>query len=222
MAFKQVLQYLQKCDNNKKKVCNIGRHTCRKEYSVNNSQNPSAVQSKEWIMNSLIALMQVKNYNEITVSEIAEKSGIVRRTFYRNFDSKEDVLDSYLNMLFQKFSDMLSSYAEIDCDLSLRILFNICKENSSVFKALENSNMLGLMLKKWNVVLPVLHNLLLDKIKQFPKTKSEESLEYLLTFNAGGIFNLVVKWIEEGMILTPDELADIVYVFAFGSLMSSQ
>jgi len=189
---------------------------------MNNSQNPSAVQSKEWIMNSLIVLMQVKNYNEITISEIAEKAGVVRRTFYRNFDSKEDVLESYLNLLFQKFSDILSNYSEINCDISLRILFNICKENSSVFKALENSNMLGLMLKKWNMILPVLHNLLLHKIKQFPQMESEKSLEYLLAFNAGGIFNLVVKWMEEGMILSPDELADIVYAFAFGSLMSSQ
>jgi hypothetical protein len=78
------------------------------------------------------------------------------------------------------------------------------------------------MLEKWNVILPVLHNHFLDKIKQFPKTNSEKSLEYLLTFNVGGTFNLIVKWINEGMVLSPDELADIVNVFAAGSLMSGE
>ena len=186
---------------------------------MNKSQNPSAVQSKEWIMNALIVLMQEKDYHDITITEIAEKADVVRRTFYRNFESKEDVLESYLNVLFQKFSDKLFEYAELSCDISLRILFQLCKENSSIFNALEHSNMLGLMLEKWNIILPVLHNIFFDRIKQFPETKSEKSLEYLLAFNVGGIFNLVLKWIKEDMALSPDELADIVLEFAAGSLV---
>ncbi len=187
---------------------------------MNNSTNPSVLQSKTWIMNSLVSLMETKDFKSVTISEISGNAGLSRRTFYRNFDSKEDVLQAYFNFLADQFVSKISSYQTFDCNDSLRALFDLCKEHQKFFDVLKRNDLLSFMLNQWNMILPKIHAQLLSKLTDFPKTKNAKSLEYLLSFNVGGTFNMVIKWIDEGMTLSPSELADIVEEFSGGSLIA--
>ncbi|MGI6033456.1 MAG: TetR/AcrR family transcriptional regulator [Coriobacteriales bacterium] len=48
------------------------------------------------IENAFMELLQEKNYSSITVTDIVRKAGVARATYYRNYDSIEDVADSLL------------------------------------------------------------------------------------------------------------------------------
>lgn len=48
--------------------------------------------AKECIVLALLKLIYIKPLSSITVSELCEKGGVSRMTFYRNYDSKEDIL----------------------------------------------------------------------------------------------------------------------------------
>ena len=96
---------------------------------ASSSLNPSAIQSRQWIMDSLINLMEKKEWSDISISEIATNAGVVRRTFYRHFDSKEDVLQAYLDGLVNIFVEALLKEPDLDTVASLRILFTILKKN---------------------------------------------------------------------------------------------
>ena len=54
---------------------------------------------KTSIINALIDLMKEKNFDAISVSEITARAGVSRVSYYRNFDSKEDILIGSLNDL---------------------------------------------------------------------------------------------------------------------------
>ena len=54
--------------------------------------NPSALQSQQWIVDSLISLMEVKPYQQITIMDICKRADLSRQTFYNVFSQKEDVL----------------------------------------------------------------------------------------------------------------------------------
>ena len=180
----------------------------------------SGAKSEKRIIESLIDLMQIKKIDDISISEISENAEISRRTFYRNFTSKEAVLDGYFETIFTDIRESIDNLGDdIDCISSLRIIFKLCYEHKDFFTALSKSNMLGFMLQKWNTALPILHSLFIDRIKKFPQTKDAKALEYLLAFNVGGTFNMVLKWIDEGMAIPSDEMADIVEDFAFGTLI---
>lgn len=47
--------------------------------------------------------MKRKPFQQITVTEICQEAAIGRKTFYRNFELKEDVLDFYLDHLCREF-----------------------------------------------------------------------------------------------------------------------
>ena len=58
--------------------------------------NRQVERTKSWIFEAVMFLMDEKPYDKITVSDIAEKAGIARPTFYRNFNDKDDVIFEYL------------------------------------------------------------------------------------------------------------------------------
>ena len=57
---------------------------------------------KESLTEALFILMRKKPFEEITITEISKLAGVSRISFYRNFDSKEDVLVKYI---FEKSMD---------------------------------------------------------------------------------------------------------------------
>ena len=53
-------------------------------------------EAKNKIINALFKLMKKERFSEITVTEIINEAGVARATYYRNFDSKEEIIESYL------------------------------------------------------------------------------------------------------------------------------
>ena len=65
--------------------------------------NPAAIRSQILISDALICLMRQKHFSRITVTEICREADIGRKTFYRHFELKEDVIDFQLDvLLFRK------------------------------------------------------------------------------------------------------------------------
>lgn len=58
--------------------------------------NRQIQRTKSWIYEAVMLLMDEKPYDKITVSDIVEKAGIARQTFYRNYGDKDDVIFEYL------------------------------------------------------------------------------------------------------------------------------
>ena len=54
--------------------------------------NPTALQSQQWLTESLIALMEEKPFAQISVQELCRRADLSRQTFYNFFSSKEEIL----------------------------------------------------------------------------------------------------------------------------------
>ena len=52
------------------------------------------------IGNALLLLIKEREYNQITITDICKRADIVRKTFYNNFDSKDDVMNFLINNIF--------------------------------------------------------------------------------------------------------------------------
>ncbi len=59
-------------------------------YHIKNDKR--SLQSSEWIYDALKHLMNEKKFSEINVTEVVTRAKLGRSTFYRNFDTLEDVL----------------------------------------------------------------------------------------------------------------------------------
>ena len=55
------------------------------------------------ITNTLIELINKKNYESISISELCIKAGVGRMSFYRNFNSKDEILIKYISDITYNF-----------------------------------------------------------------------------------------------------------------------
>ena len=60
--------------------------------------------ARERIVAALTELMSEQDYTSITITEITQRAGVSRMTYYRNYSSKEDILR---NNALRLFSDKL-------------------------------------------------------------------------------------------------------------------
>ena len=141
-------------------------------------------------------------YSEITVTQIVMETDLVRKTFYRNFNSKDDVLDSIINSAIIEYTDALT---ESDED-PLTVIFTFCEKNKKLLKLLHKNNMLYLLLLKLNETLPKISRTTDKEKNPFAKLMTGLEPDYLIAFNIGAVWNVIFKWVDRGMTDSPEKI----------------
>lgn len=172
------------------------------------SNNPSSIRSKKWIINSLLKLMHQKPYNQISIKEIMENADLSRQTFYLNFNSKDEVLNTYLEQLVK---ESFSIMPEEKFNYTHKDLF------STPFHYWDkHSNIIELLLK--NHIVFALHDIFIKTLAEHAKEKipnliegPDYKLRYFIEFLAGAFLNVIILWINDGKIIPVEELADMLF-----------
>ena len=170
------------------------------------SQNPSSIRSKKEITDALIKQMQDNPFSEITVKQIVLETGLERKTFYNNFSSKDDVLDSIINNAIYEYVQALTTSP----DGPLSVIFDFCDKNREMLQLLHKNNMLYLLLLKLNVVIPELNESLDMSNNPFRALIGSLEPDYLIAFNIGAIWNVIFKWVDRGMTDSPEYIKEIL------------
>ena len=66
--------------------------------------------TRESIEISLLQLLEKKDLKKITISELVQRAGVSRAAFYRNYDSKEEILESIFQSSIAKITKSLDGY----------------------------------------------------------------------------------------------------------------
>ena len=74
---------------------------------MNNAQKNSFVRQR--ITDTLIELLKEKSIQEISVSDLTDRAGVGRVSFYRNYSDKEDVLRQESARLLQQWGILFES-----------------------------------------------------------------------------------------------------------------
>lgn len=169
-----------------------------------NTNNPTAKQSQEWIIRELLGLMETKNYDKISVSEICRKADIDRRTFYRNFNSKNDVLEQYINILRQEY---LSNYSDEDGASSYKAakyFFEFWNRHLCFIKSIKNNGLSDYVFHLFTSFSKEHNEFLIGDFQP------DMQLEYIYAYRIGGFWNVLLTLADKENKPTPDELALIL------------
>jgi len=72
---------------------------------------------------------------------------------------------------------------------------------------LYRENLIYILLFRFNNLLPSVY---INYKAHLLQTKDEKSIEYVAFYNAGGFWNLLIKWLEDGCEKTKEEMSAIV------------
>lgn len=161
--------------------------------------------TKESIFTSLMILMEEKNFNEISITEIAKKAGVSRMAFYRNYSQVEDIIISHLDEFFQEYSNQILSSEKINNYEIACLYFAYFRKHKRLITNLNNSNLTNLILERCT---GFLYSLFQDIM--FMNSCSKEENRYCIEFLAGGFYKVLIEWAKSGMNESDDYMAKIV------------
>lgn len=94
--------------------------------STAESTDPRIVRSRRMLMEALAKLLMLKEFNDISIQEIADEATLNRATFYLHYPDKNALLQA---MTAQRFRDLIArrGLSFCDCDAALRaIALGVC------------------------------------------------------------------------------------------------
>ncbi|TCL60463.1 TetR family transcriptional regulator [Kineothrix alysoides] len=179
------------------------------------TKNPIALQSKNWIITSLLELMKKYKYSEITIKDITKKADLDRRTFYRHFQSKDDVICACIKTICDEYIGTLQSEKSPSAYTTAKIYFTICLKHLDFLILMNKHGLSGFLFTKYNEYMPRLQD---NDVSPELKLNYGDHITYLYAFNNGGFWALTLKWLENGAIQSPDEMAEVICKILHGML----
>jgi len=167
-------------------------------------ENIQVTRSKEWLYNALIYLLKKNAFRKISIEDITKKAGVARPTFYRNFESKEDILINQGRKIYEKL--MIDLESGMDGDKvtynSIKKMIIIFDEYSELFEVLIRNNLEYLIFQSFEVEI----SSLLKKI--FGVDKEDR---YKAKFLEGALFSIAIEWIKNSKAESVEVMTGIIY-----------
>lgn len=149
---------------------------------------------KESITEALLLLMRKKNYEEISITEITKLAGVSRISFYRNYDSKEDILVKYM---FERSMNEFERLRAESVEEKLVAMFKVISHISDIIDLLYSQQLSHLFLHYLKVVTGA-------------KNEHSNTEAYIKSMTTGICFGALDEWIRRGRQESAEEMVIIL------------
>ena len=166
-------------------------------------KNPAALRSRELICKAMCSLMAELPFDEITVTRICQEAQVGRKTFYRHFQEKEDVVTLMIDYLREEYEKEL---AQVPLEEAAGYHFRFLSQRMEFMLLLYSSGCVPLLTERFSVLLP----------RVMPRwSEDERENAYRTAAVVAGTEAVVRLWAEWGFRETPEELVQL-HRFALG------
>lgn len=170
-------------------------------------------QSRLWIINSLLELIERKDYSSITIQMIVDRAMLGRRTFYRYFKTKDDVVKYITELLMDQFANCIIKRGISGMSDVVISYFEFWEQYVSILLALKKAHLLYFIEDNLSELIANVAK----KVKHIPENLSSEQLaahyenyKYEFTIKLAGIWKSTLLWCEESPRKSPEEMSKII------------
>ena len=162
------------------------------------------------IVSCLLEMLHTHHYDQITVQDLCKKAEVPRKSFYRYFECKQDVLLAAIDFYIQDYESFRlpgtgpSVLRTTESELTRFLTYT--QKNKATFEALTRSDLLGYALNL------VTQSSLLSNVARRLMTHKEDEALYRVknAFLCYGIYSVVGIWVTNGCQESVEEMARIL------------
>ena len=175
----------------------------------NPSRHPQVQYSLQELTRSLFTLMQEIPFAEISVTQICEQATLARRTFYRNCDSKEDLIlyaCDHLSAMLLAGADLSST----DARTMYRYFFSFWYNHRTFLQMLYKQGLLNLFTERFIVYCGEQMSFPLQEESLGGRSKAAAMRDFNNSFILGGMTAMLCAWAKEGFRSSVETLVESI------------
>ena len=162
--------------------------------------------TRDALGDALIALMQEKPFDTITVQDVLDRARVSRSTFYAHYSDKDDLLMSDAEEFFEAISTALSAHGDkSDRVFPVREFFAHLSNVQPFYKALVKS---GKFQENMELARGHFARGIERRLSELPSGQSipKSELSAIAFTHAGALLSLLTWWLDRGMRESPAEM----------------
>ena len=172
-------------------------------------------QSKQWLCDALINLMTKENFQDISITEIAQTAELSRKTFYHSFKNKEAVINYLCDQLFdQYFEQLLQQKPQVGepmLQTTFDIFFNFWWRKRDLIQLLIRQGLFDHMNEIWQ-------QKAIPRYQQFAAPwhvhGTPTQVNYVMALQIGGLTNILRVWLGQDQPEPPEQIKDLMLLAA--------
>ncbi|WP_060976715.1 TetR/AcrR family transcriptional regulator [Streptococcus sp. CCH8-C6] len=155
--------------------------------------------TRESLEISLMQLLEKKELKKITISELVERAGVSRAAFYRNYSSKEQILEEILKNTVQGITDKLEEFNfKTEMYQIWLFLFKEAKKEARVISLAIDYNFEKLLTQA-----------VFDFLEKRNRNAKKMTNSYMNSFWSSAVVSVLSKWIKDGMKVPAEKIASL-------------
>ncbi|HET9713131.1 MAG TPA: TetR/AcrR family transcriptional regulator [Pyrinomonadaceae bacterium] len=173
--------------------------------------------TRDALGDALIALMQEKPFDTITVQDVLDRAHVSRSTFYTHYSDKDDLLMSGSEEFFEALSMALSEHGDkSDRVFPVREFFAHLSDVQPFFRALVKS---GKYHENMELARGHFARGIERRLAELPRGKSipANQLPAIAFAHAGALLSLLSWWLDRGMRESPAEMDELFHRVVWNS-----
>lgn len=170
------------------------------------SQNPIAVRSREMLRHALLELMHEMEYDQITVTALCARAALGRKTFYRNYTDKDEVLRDYIAALTDGFLQELKQLSPFTDEAFALTMFRYWRPHAALFCLLEENGQSRFWMREFDRAAQQIGGLF-----SCPAELEQDMLfrRYCERYVSGGCHQILRAWMCGGARESPEEMTGV-------------
>ena len=155
----------------------------------------------------LLQAMTTQQYEDISISDLCDRIGVPRKSFYRYFSGKDGALEALLDHTLMEFEHSLPFDRKMHNSTAVEDLerfFVFWHERKMLLSALERSHLGGMLVER-----STSHALEEKLVPRYLLEQPGNVQEMVMTFCVCGLLSMVIRWHHNGYRESPKEMAKI-------------
>ena len=167
------------------------------------------IKTKASLQEALINLLQEKELDKISISELCKKANVNRGTFYLHYQDIAELFEEYFHDMTEDLRIayyepyLLTHYKIENLNSDMIRIFHHVKKYKQFYKIVFNRKT---PMMYYYQLFEIIRNYIIDSISEL----NLEYKEYTASYQANAIIGLVIQWVQHDFIESPEQMNEIL------------
>ncbi len=172
--------------------------------------DPRVRRTRRLLREAMVALIMEKDFNSITIRDVTDRAEVAYITFFRHFESLDQLLMEVLDEGLAELRDHIETLAKQSETSALetegRLIFEYIQQKSDLFRILFKSQSVSRIRKK---IVQTIAGIFRQSCAPLARSNSPVAINIMSNHIATSLLSLIEWWLENNMNPSPAEMGRV-------------